>query len=129
MKGAIMTASVLVLLLAIGGCAAQTSTTTLITTAATLDAVGKNFDAAGRAFTAGCTATPPTIKKADCDTFRRYGQKFKATYPMAVNLWKAAGDANDPAIQNDARAAVTKLSSELIAIAAQANVTFGGVAR
>jgi len=115
----------LVLVLVLAGCAgAKGVYTGLVTSGETLNAVGKQFVSISALYKAGCDSGQ--IKPAECAAYRKFGEKFKLSYPIAVALWESARAANDAASEKAARDAILQLSTELTALAAQAYIVFGG---
>jgi len=114
----------LIAVLVLAGCATTKDVYNgLVTSGETLDAVGKQFVSVSAMYKVGCDSG--RIKPADCTAYRKFGEKFKVSYPLAVSLWESARAANDSASEKAARDAILQLSTELIALAAQAYVVFG----
>lgn len=79
-----------------------------------LKAAGQQFRAVAGAYVHGCDVTvPPTLSWEACDRFRAFGERFQVGFPLAVDLWAIAKDANDRASEQGAAAAIGRLVAEL----------------
>jgi len=104
---------------------ADKTTTVLTETATLLSGVGDTFAQAAKSFKVGCDGTPRTITPAMCESFRQFGLKFQAAYPLAISSFKTAANANDTAAAANAAATINQLSVDLTALVAQGLSTFG----
>lgn len=100
-------AVVLILAVALAACSATKS---LQVTGETLKASGKQFRSVAAVYVDGCKVG--RIAKDRCDQFRAFGDEFKRSFPLAVELWLIAKDAND-------RAATAKASEVIQQVVAQ----------
>lgn len=100
----------LLLLLALAGCTAATSTK-IEMTGDSIVSLATTFDTVSRHMTAQCIAKVYTV--ATCDAYRTFGEKFKASYPAAKTLWNSATQFEDKGLLAGASTALSKLSSDL----------------
>jgi hypothetical protein len=110
---------VLILLI---GCA---STKPFVVSGTALDAVGKTF-----VQTAGVYEHLLDGQLITVDQYRKwvsFGKKFQATYPSAVEAWKAARVANDKAKADQLYSAIAGLIAELGEYGAEAYKALQGV--
>ena len=84
-----------------------------------LKAVGNEFVAVAQVYKHGCDVSK-IIPQSQCQKFREFGEKFKQVYPLAVQLWETARDANDKATQHRADAMIQSLAVGLSNLALDA---------
>lgn len=100
----------LLVVLALSACA--TASNTFIATGQTLQSAGQEFVATAALFDRGLDSGAITVEQYAA--WRDFGHKFKATYPVAVELWKAAQLANDDVLSGKVQNIITDLVSELV---------------
>src|SRR5439155_4950125 len=76
-------------------CSAATTQTGLVATGSSLTGVGNQFVALGGIYTANCLPVKDPKLTGFCDGFKEYAPQFQRAYPLAVQAWKAAAQAND----------------------------------
>lgn len=115
------------LILMLVGCSSATTQTGLATSGTALVGVGNQFVAVGALYTTHCT---PTVKLAAlaafCAGFKSFAPQFQRAYPVAIEAWKFAVQANDVASAQPALTAIVELATHLTGLAAQAAVALGG---
>lgn len=89
-----------------------------------LKLVGNQWLAANAELVKACVPSAPRLDKQTCDDARAFGVKFKTTYPLALQLFEAAVNANDAGIAGDAKDVIRRLSVDLVAFAAKVGLTF-----
>lgn len=90
----------------------------------TLKGLGQQFETVAKIYKTGCDAK--TIKATDCETFRKFGEEFKKSYPLSVDLWTASYAAGDTTTQQATRDRITAMATELTRLAVIGYATFGG---
>ena len=113
----------LLLTLLLAGCG-TTGYKTLTASGETLKGIGLQFETIAKVYKQGCDLK--TIKAVDCESFRKFGLKFKQMYPLAVDVWLASQKAGDPTMQAKTRDVILQLSTELTQMGLVAYTTFGG---
>jgi hypothetical protein len=88
-----------------------------------LKAVGTQFETVAKMYKQGCDAKQ--LKMAECDAFRAFGLRFKAVYPISVDLWDASRQAGDGTMEKQTRERIIQLSTELSQLAVTAYAAFG----
>lgn len=88
-----------------------------------LKAVGQQWLAVNGAFVKACVPSAPKLSKATCDDARSFGDKFKKSYPLAIQLFETAVNANDTAMAADAKSVVRGLSVDLVKFGLQVGLT------
>ena len=99
----------------------------LLSSGATLKAVGSQWRAVNARFVEGCKPSGPTLDKKMCDAARAFGEKFQKGYPLAVDLYEVAVNAQDTAMAGDARATIRRLSAELVSFGLKVGIEIQGV--
>ncbi len=89
----------------------------LVVSGESLKAVGNEFIAVADVYVRGCAAQ--TISLSQCVAFRDFGEKFKVAYPMAIQLWGVARNANDVATAKKAEDVIKSLMTDLSVFASQ----------
>jgi len=92
-----------------------------------LKAVGQQWLTVNEGFVKGCAPSAPTVPKAQCDAARDFGVKFKKAYPLAVQLFDTAVNANDAAMAADAKSVIRGLSVDLVKFGLQVGITLSEV--
>lgn len=100
---------ILVVALTLVACGASTHKA-LMTSGETLKASGQQFQTVAAAYVTGCKAG--TILPGQCAQFRAFGLQFERAFPLAVELWTIAAEAND-------RASVTKAQDMIAGLVGQ----------
>lgn len=109
--GRMRTVVVLALVLALSGCAGSLVKTTEIT-GESIVGLGNTFAATATAMTNGCIAKTYTV--ATCDSFRAFGQRFQAAYPLAKSMWNIAAAAQDKTATANLNAIFVQWSTDLV---------------
>jgi hypothetical protein len=109
-----MLAVVLIITAIIHGC--QMTSRSLAVTGETLKGVGQEFTEVAAVYKQGCDITK-AIAPEQCKKFRAFGLEFQRSYPVAVQLWEVAREANDTEAQSNLRLLITKLAGDLSAFA------------
>ena len=119
--------ALITLVLLLAACASATTQSGLAASGQALVGVGNQFVAVGGLYTANCT---PVVKVAAlagfCSGFRAFAPQFQRAYPVAVEAWKFAVQANDASKASSALSTIVDLTSHLTGLAAQAAVALGG---
>ena len=105
------------LILTLTGCAG--STQSLLGAGVTLKAVGQQWEAVNAAFVKACVPSAPKLDVATCTQARDFGVKFKAAYPLAIQLYETAVNARDANMAGDAKHVIRGLSVDLVAFGLQ----------
>lgn len=115
----------LVLILVVGvlaGCAAvqdffgkKSVGHTLIVSGESLVFTSKQFEIAGKEFTARCaeSAGAKRLSKDTCNAFDTFGQKFKEAWPHVTAAWRTAVKFRDATLQGDMQKALSDLAAQL----------------
>lgn len=122
MRGAKTGLLVLVLLVALSGCAAMDFTKSLFVTGVSLEVLGDQFVQTSQQVTVGCASE--SIPGDLCRKYRVFGENFKRVYPPLVGMWKAAATAGDKATQGKAEDVARSLAVDLATISAEILASF-----
>lgn len=79
-----------------------------------LKGVGQQWLAVNDAFVKACVPSAPKLPKTSCDQARDFGAKFKKSYPLALDLYETAVNAQDTAMAGDAKNVIRGLSRDLV---------------
>ena len=104
--------------LALTGCAAFDYTKALFVSGVSLEAVGEQFLQVTSQVADGCRQA--IIPRDTCISYGVFHEKFRRTYPLAVGMWTAADRAGDAATKRKAEDVIRVLSSDLARLAAEA---------
>lgn len=88
-----------------------------------LKAVGQQWVSVNDAFVKGCLPSAPKLTPKTCADARAFGEKFKKSYPLAIQLFETAVSANDTAMAADAKSVVRGLSADLVKFGLQVGLT------
>lgn len=87
----------------------------LIVSGESLVFVSKQFESAGKEFTARCAATATKRLSAEtCNGFNAFGEKFKEVWPHVTATWRVAVKARDAVMQTDTEKIANDLYAELL---------------
>lgn len=111
---------ILLLAVAVAAC----TTTSLLVTGETLDALGQQFLETGKVFDA--LYEQRTITAKDYVAWAEFAKSFKAYYPQAVGLWKAAKASKDKEGLDQAESIIRHLRTQLLVFVTQAATTMKG---
>lgn len=100
----------LIILLALG--VAACTTASLLVTGETLDALGQQFVETGKVFDA--LYEQRTITAKDYQAWADFAKSFKAYYPQAIGLWKAAKASKDQEGLAQAESIIRHLRTQLL---------------
>lgn len=92
-----------------------------------LKGVGQQWLAVNEAFVKACVPSAPKLPKASCDQARDFGVKFKKSYPLAIDLFDTAVNANDTAMAGDAKNVIRGLSRDLVKFGLQVGIQLSEV--
>lgn len=109
------TIRIAVLLLLIGGCSTISGMfggNTLVVTGESLKASGNEFVKVSATYKQGCDVTK-TIAPAECASFRKFGEGFQKSFPLAVSLWEAARVTGNAELQKSTEGPVSVLQGQL----------------
>lgn len=95
----------------LAGCGTFDAHKGLMASGETLKASGQQFKTVAAAYVDGCKAG--TITPGQCARFRDFGQQFEKAFPLAVNAWTIAKDANDQAAVKSAQDLIASLVAQL----------------
>lgn len=99
---------------------ACSSATPFVATGETTRVLGEQFLATARLMDSGLRSGVVTHEQYR--QWRDFGMKFQASFPLAVDLWKAARAANDKAIEAHAAEILSGLAMDLARFFDQATV-------
>lgn len=85
---------------------------TLVVTGESLKASGNEFVKVSATYKQGCDVTK-TIAPAECASFRKFGEGFQKSFPLAVSLWEAARVSGNAELQKSTEGPVTVLQGQL----------------
>lgn len=108
-------AAIIVLVIFVG---CSTLSSGLIITGITLRGTGDQFVRIAPLYKHGCDVTK-TIAESKCQDFRRFGEKFQRSFPLAAQLWEAARSASDARMQKNVEEIIRDLTDTLTEFAAQ----------
>lgn len=86
---------------------------TLATSAAAVDSLGAQFQGVSALYVQRCDVAK-TLDAKTCNSYRAFGEKFKAVYPGAVGLWKSSRRVSDVALQGQTETIIASLIGELV---------------
>lgn len=92
-----------------------------------LKAVGQQWLAVNGAFVKACLPSAPKLPKATCDEAGKFHDKFKKSYPLAIDLYETAVNANDTAMAGDAKNVIKGLSRDLVKFGLQVGIQLSEV--
>lgn len=112
---------ILVMLILVTGCVSVGRS--LVISGESLKAIGNEFLLVADVYVRGCA--DKTIAVDQCAAFRDFGQKFQRAYPLAVDLWGVARNANDVATVKKTEDVIRSLAADLSSFASQVLTTGG----
>jgi hypothetical protein len=111
---------IVLLLLAglVSGCAQKTTQINFVATGESLAAVGNQFADVGAVYTTNCKPTPKAVEFTTfCNGFAEFAPHFKRAYPLALQAWSIAVEANDINQAQGAMATIVNLATRLTELA------------
>jgi hypothetical protein len=120
MKRIRATAVLMLVVVLIAGCAAQTATRTLLTSSASITAMANQFSEVSVTYTDGCNAG--IIERPYCDKFKAFSPKFKAALKELSDDWTAARRLNDVSRTASVEDKIVQWATELTSLAMRATL-------
>jgi hypothetical protein len=116
---------ILIVLLLAAGCAQKTTQVGFVATGEALIAVGDRFADVGGVYAVNCK---PVIRAPEfvafCNGFKEFAPQFQRAYPLAIQAWAIAVEANDINQAQGAMATLMNLATKLTELSLAA---LGGV--